>query len=281
MPVVNGRVRAVVGDGDLLAREGVAWILEAVSGVDVVAVVGDARALREAVEQSRPDVVIADTRVLPRRGLGGLEIAEMLDARYPGIGLLALSGHNDPRTALALFRNGVNGRGYLLKHRVADAEEFARAVWAIAHGGTLVDPLVIEAVVAAHARAEHSPLRFLTPRERSTLRQLSRGKNNQAIAQELGVTRRAVEHQLRSIFTKLALHDDPDSIPRVQATLLFLAEQEPHDQPDADAAAAGDGARLHARRSSDSAPTRRFTTVVASRSASRAPIDEIVTTAVA
>jgi DNA-binding NarL/FixJ family response regulator len=190
--------------------------------VEVVASVADARALREAVERAKPDIVVADTGVPPRRG-EGLEIAEMLNARYPGIGLLALSDHSDPEPALALFRNGVTGRGYLLKHRVADAAEFTGAVWAVAHGGTLVDPLVVEAVVAAKTRAERSPLRALTPRERVTLKRLSRGDNNQAIAQQLGVTRRTVEHQVRSIFTKLGLSDDPDANRRVQATLLFLA----------------------------------------------------------
>ncbi len=229
MPAVNGRVRAVLGDGDLLAREGVAGILEAAPGVEVVASVGDGHALREAVERTRPDVVVADTRVPPWGGGEGLEIAEMLDAHYPGMGLLALSGHNDPGPALALFRNGATGRGYLLKHRVADADELAGAVWAIAHGGTLVDPLVIEAVVAAQTRAERSPLRSLTARERDTLKRLSRGENNQAIARELGVTRRAVEHQIRSIFTKLELPDHPDASRRVQAALLFLAN---HDQPE-------------------------------------------------
>ena len=153
----------MVGDGDLLSREGVAQILEAVSGFEVVAVVGDARALREAVERSRPDIVVADTRVLPARGREGLEISEMLDARYPGVGLLVLGVERDPGPALALFRRGVTGRGYLLKHHVAGAGEFAHAVCSIARGGTLVDPLVIEDVAAAQTRAERSPLRTLTP----------------------------------------------------------------------------------------------------------------------
>jgi len=226
----SSRVRAVVAVEQVLAREGVQRILEGSAAVGLIASVGDREALVRVVEASAPDVVIIGSGTLWLDADGSLGIARMLDDRFPETGLLVLSKRPDVEAALALFRNGVAGRGYLLKARLADGDELLRAVFAVARGGAVVDPLVAEAVVVARMRAEVSPLRSLSGLEFSALAELATGKNNAAIAATLDVSRRTVEHRVAAVFAKLDLGDRADVDRRVQAALLFRDE---HKQTDA------------------------------------------------
>ena len=226
----RSRVRAVVAVEQVLAREGVQRILEGSAAVELIASVGDRETLLRAVEASALDVVIIGSGTSWLDADGCLGIARMLDDRFPETGLLVLSKWPDVEAAFALFRNGVAGRGYLLKTRLVDGDELLRAVIAVARGGAVVDPLVAEAAVVARMRAEGSPLRTLSPSEFSTLAELATGKNNAAIAATLDVSRRTVEHRVAAVFAKLDLGDRDDIDRRVQAALLFRDE---HQQTDA------------------------------------------------
>jgi DNA-binding NarL/FixJ family response regulator len=225
-------VRVAVADDHLLVREGVQRILDGNGQIDLVGAVGDGDSLRNLIEERTPDVVITDIGMPPADRDDGLVLAEMLHTRYPRTGLLVLSEHVDPGYALALFRHGSAGRGYLLKHRIDEGGDLIEAVTGIAAGGSVIDPMVIEVLVAARAHAEQSPLRMLTPREQEILAELASGKSNAAIARALVITRRSVEHHISSIFAKLLLADETDISRRVQATLLFLAEQGAAEHPD-------------------------------------------------
>jgi DNA-binding NarL/FixJ family response regulator len=137
-----------------------------------------------------------------------------------------LSQYSDPQYALLLLEHGSAGRAYLLKERVHDRAELASAVAEVARGGSVIDPKVIDVLVAARTRAEESPLAELTPREREILAEIAAGKSNAAIADTLVLTKRAVEKHINSIFLKLGLSQSQDASKRVKATLMFLADRE-------------------------------------------------------
>jgi DNA-binding NarL/FixJ family response regulator len=217
-------VRVALADDHLLVREGIQRILASNPEIELLGAVADGDALREVIEATTPDVVVTDIRMPPSGKDEGLEVAAMLHARHPGVGLLVLSQYADPGYALELFRHGSTGRGYLLKERLGDGDELVNAVISIAAGGAVIDPMVIEVLVASRARAEQSPLRTLTPREQEILAELASGKSNAAMARSLVITRRSVEHHVSSIFAKLELPDESEVSRRVTATLMFLAQ---------------------------------------------------------
>jgi DNA-binding NarL/FixJ family response regulator len=144
--------------------------------------------------------------------------------RHPDIGVVVLSQHADPAYALALLEGGSAQRAYLLKDRVADTQQLIEAVRVVHNGGSVIDPKVVEELVAARARQPPSALEHLTPRERDILHEMAQGRSNAAIAQRLGLTERAVEKHSNSIFGKLHLTEEPDLNRRVKAVLVYLAE---------------------------------------------------------
>jgi DNA-binding NarL/FixJ family response regulator len=160
----------------------------------------------------------------PGNGDEGIQAAERLRETSPEVGVVVLSQYASPAYALALLEGGSAGRAYLLKERVNDLAQVTAAIRAVAEGGSVIDPKVVEALVAANARGEDSPLEQLTPRERDVLREMAEGKNNAAIAESLFLTERSVEKVIHSIFLKLGLTWEPAVHKRVKAVVLYLAE---------------------------------------------------------
>ena len=155
----------------------------------------------------------------------GIQAAERLRETSPETGVVVLSQYSDPQYALALLEKGSARRAYLLKERVHDLEQLVRAILEVAAEGSVVDPKVVEELVAARARAGASPLEALTPREREILAEMAQGKNNAAIAAALVLTERSVEKYINSIFSKLGLTWEHDVHRRVKAVLLYLSEE--------------------------------------------------------
>ena len=220
-------LRVALADDHYLVREGTRRLLEAQPDVEVVAVCEDLDSLLAAVAAERPDVVVTDIRMPPTSTDEGIRAAELLRETDPGIGVVVLSQYAEPQYALPLLEHGSEGRAYLLKERVEDVEQLVGAIRTVAAGGSVVDPKVVEALVAANARTEQSPLHDLTPRERDVLREMASGKNNAAIAAELFLTERSVEKVIHSIFLKLGLTWETAVHKRVTAVVMYLAEGGP------------------------------------------------------
>lgn len=216
-------LRLVLAEDHYLVREGTRRLLETHPDVEVIAVCGDLDSLLAAVDVEQPDVVVTDIRMPPTGMDEGIRAAEQLRETHPDVGVVVLSQYADPRYALPLLEQGTAGRAYLLKERVADVEQLVAAIRAVAAGGSVVDPKVVEALVAAKDRAEASPLHELTPRERDVLREMASGKNNAAIAAELFLTERSVEKVIHSIFLKLGLAWESSIHKRVTAVVMYLA----------------------------------------------------------
>ena len=217
-------LRVVLAEDHYLVREGTRRLLDGHPDVDVVAACGDLDSLLAAVDAELPDVVLTDIRMPPTGTDEGIRAAEQLRESQPTIGVVVLSQYAEPRYALPLLGRGTAGRAYLLKERVADVEQLVAAIRAVAEGGSVVDPKVVEALVAENARAEQSPVHDLTPREQDVLREMASGKNNAAIAATLFLTERSVEKVIHSIFLKLGLGWETSIHKRVMAVILYLAE---------------------------------------------------------
>jgi DNA-binding NarL/FixJ family response regulator len=155
----------------------------------------------------------------------GVRAANELRHSAPNVGVVVLSQYVEPAYALALLERGSEGRAYLLKERVSDIDQLRHAIDEVARGGSVIDPKVVEALVAARTKGRESPLRFLTPREQEVLAEMAQGRNNAGIADVLGLSERAVEKHINSVFAKLALSEEPDSHRRVKAVLLYLSDQ--------------------------------------------------------
>jgi DNA-binding NarL/FixJ family response regulator len=217
-------IRVVLADDHYLVREGVRRVVEMRPDLEVAAVCGDLPSLLAAVEAERPDVVITDIRMPPDGADEGIQAAERLRETNPEIGVVVLSQYANPSYLRALLEHGSARRAYLLKERVKDVGQLEAAIRAVAEGGSMIDPKVVEALVAENARSEDSPLAQLTPRERDVLREMAEGKNNAAIAEALFLTERSVEKVIHSIFLKLDLTWEPAVHKRVKAVILYLAE---------------------------------------------------------
>jgi DNA-binding NarL/FixJ family response regulator len=215
-----------LADDNLLVREGIERILSGEPEIDVVASCGDLPTLLESIELTRPDVVVTDIRMPPGDRDEGIQVASLMRERHPSIGVVVLSNYAEPAYALALLESGSEGRAYLLKERVHDRVQLVSAIESVAAGGSVLDSKVIEPLVASRSRAERSPLAVLTPREGEVLARIAQGKSNAAIAQDLVLTKRAVEKHINAIFLKLDLAFAEDVSKRVKATLLFLAESD-------------------------------------------------------
>jgi len=190
------------------------------------AVCEDLDSLLAAVAAEQPDVVVTDIRMPPGDADEGIQAAARLRETNPNAGVVVLSQYANPTYALALLEAGSEGRAYLLKERVQDVEQLAAAIRTVAEGGSVIDPKVVEALVAESTRGEQSPLSQLTPRERDVLREMAEGKNNAAIAEALFLTERSVEKVIHSIFRKLGLAFETAVHKRVKAVVLYLAESD-------------------------------------------------------
>jgi DNA-binding NarL/FixJ family response regulator len=219
-------IRLVLAEDHYLVREGVRRLLEAQPELEVVAVCGDLDALLEAVDRLGPDVVVTDIRMPPGHSDEGIQAARRLRETKPEMGVVVLSQYSNPSYALALLDTGTAGRVYLLKERVHDPEQLVAAIRIVSEGGSLIDPKVVEGLVADRARAATSPLSQLTTRERAVLRKMAEGNNNASIAEALVVTERSVEKVINSIFMKLGLTWEPAVHKRVKAVILYLAESD-------------------------------------------------------
>jgi DNA-binding NarL/FixJ family response regulator len=216
-------IRLVLAEDSFLVREGLRRLLEVQPGLEVVAACGDLDSLLEAAGRERPDVVVTDVRMPPGHSDEGIQAARRLRETMPGVGVVVLSQYANPSYALALLETGSAGRAYLLKERVHDLDQLVGAIRAVSEGGSLIDPKVVEGLVAERARASTSPLNDLTTRERDVLRKMAEGKNNAAIGEALVVTERSVEKVINSIFMKLGLTWEPAVHKRVKAVILYLA----------------------------------------------------------
>jgi len=219
-------IRLVLAEDHYLVREGVRRLLEAQPGIEVAAVCGDVDSLLEAVERERPDVVVTDIRMPPGHSDEGIQAARRLREMNPGVGVVVLSQYANPTYALALLDTGSAGRAYVLKEHVDDVDQLVAAIRAVAEGSSLIDPKVVEGLVADRARAATSPLNQLTTRERDVLRRMAEGRNNASIAEDIVVTERSVEKVINSIFMKLGLTWEPAVHKRVKAVMLYLAESD-------------------------------------------------------
>jgi len=221
------RIRVVVAEDDFIVREGVKELLATESDVEVVASCADLDSLIEAVEREKPDVVLTDIRMPPTKTDEGVRAAERFRDTVPDTAVLVLSQYDEAEYALALLERGARGRGYLLKQRVSDLDQLVAAIREVARGGSVIDPKVVEGLVAARSGAGASPLDQLTEREREVLGEMAQGKNNAAIAGALFLTERGVEKHINAIFSKLGLGEEKEVHRRVKAALIFLAEEPP------------------------------------------------------
>jgi DNA-binding NarL/FixJ family response regulator len=217
-------IRLVLAEDHYLVREGVRRLLETQADLEVAAVCDDLGSLLAAVDAEQPDVVVTDVRMPPSDTDEGIQAADRLRQTNPEVGVVVLSQYANPSYVLALLEGGSARRAYLLKERVKDLGQLVDAIRAVAAGGSVIDPKVVEALVAENARAEESPLNQLTPRERDVLREMAEGKNNAAIAEALFLTERSVEKVIHSIFLKLGLTWETAVHKRVKAVILYLAK---------------------------------------------------------
>jgi DNA-binding NarL/FixJ family response regulator len=212
-------MRVVVADDSVLLREGVVRLLEE-NGFDVVGQAADAEDLIRKVKAHKPDVAVVDIRMPPTNTDDGLRAALEIRAELPDTGVLVLSQYVEEGYALDLVGESAGGVGYLLKDRVADVERFVDSVRRVADGGSALDPEVVSQLVGRARRDD--PLGGLTPREREVLELMAEGRSNNAIAEHMVVTERAVEKHVTSIFGKLGLAPAPEDHRRVLAVLAFL-----------------------------------------------------------
>jgi DNA-binding NarL/FixJ family response regulator len=216
-------IRVVLGEDSYLASEGIARMIDRTDGIELVATRNDLDSLTAAVEEEQPDAVLTDIRMPPTNTDEGIRLANELQLSRPEVGVVILSQHSDPAYAMALFQNGSARRAYLLKERVKDSGELARALRSVVDGGSYVDPLVVEKLLQATRVRERSRLDSLTPRELEILALIAAGRSNAAIADELVLTKRAVERHINGIFMKLDLGNPEDISRRVKAALIYLA----------------------------------------------------------
>jgi DNA-binding NarL/FixJ family response regulator/class 3 adenylate cyclase len=212
-------VRVVLADDSVLLREGIGRLLED-AGFEIVAQGGTAEDLLRHVGMHKPDVALVDIRMPPTQTDEGLRAAQEIRERWPDTGVLVLSQYVEPAYAMELLGENAEGVGYLLKDRVSDVDEFAAAVRRVAEGGSALDPAVVSQLVGRRRRDD--PLEDLTPREREVLELMAEGKSNQAIAERLVITLRAVEKHVTSIFGKLRLPATAEDHRRVLAVLTYL-----------------------------------------------------------
>jgi DNA-binding NarL/FixJ family response regulator len=218
LAVSVSRTRVVLAEDEVLLREGLAGLLER-SGFEVVGQGGDGPELIELVREHRPDLALVDIRMPPAHATEGLDAARVIREEFPEIAILVLSAHVDVEHAMDLLASGKRS-GYLLKSRVTDVDEFIQTLERVVKGGSVVDPMLVQELVAA--RRVDDPLEEITPREREVLSLMAEGRSNAGIARKLVVTEGTVEKHVHSILGKLPLRETEDDHRRVLAVLAYL-----------------------------------------------------------
>jgi DNA-binding NarL/FixJ family response regulator len=215
-----------LAEDNVLLREGMSRLVAANEDFELTGVAGDLPQLLALVKEREPDVVVTDIRMPPTGTDEGIKAAAWLREHFPRTGVVVLSQYVAPGYALALLEHGSAGRAYLLKERVGSVDELARAIRAVAAGGSVIDPQVVDELVRARSAQRSSGLSLLTVRETQILAEMAQGKSNAAIAATLFVTERAVEKHTNSIFAKLGLSEERDVNRRVKAVLVYLSSQD-------------------------------------------------------
>ena len=215
-------LRVVVADDSYLMRQAVTGLIADEPDMEAVAVAEDLDTLLSIARRHTPDVVVTDVRMPPTGSDEGITAATRLRAEMPGVGVVVLSQFMHHEYATRLFSGGSQGRAYLLKDRVAEAGQLAHAVREVARGGSVVDPLVVDTLIAGSGSSS-GVVERLSPREREVLREMARGRNNAGIGETLTLSERAVAKHINAIFTKLDLREEDAVHRRVQAVLLYLS----------------------------------------------------------
>ena len=217
-------IRVLLAEDNALLRQGLERLIAHDDALELVGSVADLPSLQKAVVEHEPDVVVSDIRMPPTKTDEGIQMALQLRQERPQVGVVLLSQHADAAFALKLLEGGSGGRAYLLKERVGDVGELTSAVQRVHEGGSVIDPTVVEQLVAANRGPQDTLLSTLTPRELEVLGEMAQGKSNAAIAATLFLSERAIEKHTNSIFAKLALTEERDLNRRVKAVLLYLHE---------------------------------------------------------
>ena len=217
-------IHVVIAEDSYVIREFLTATLSAAPEIELVAVCTNGKELQTAIATWDPDVVLTDIRMPPSGAEEGVRIARSLRDTHPDVGVVVLSQYAEPAYAIRLLEHGTGGRAYLLKERIRNKEQLLDAIKAVAQGGSVIDPIIVDVLIEARSRAAKSQLTQLTSRERELLAEIASGKSNSAIAESLVLTKRAVEKHVNSIFSKLNLPETQDVSRRVKATLIFLAE---------------------------------------------------------
>jgi DNA-binding NarL/FixJ family response regulator len=221
----TARIRVVIAEDSYLIRESLTATLSQAPEIELLAVCTNGKELESAVGTWHPDVVLTDIRMPPSGADEGIRVAAELRDTSPSTGVVVLSQYAEPAYALALLEKGTGRRAYMLKERIRNRAELIEAIKTVHRGGSVIDPMIVDVLIQARARASHSRLSELTPRERELLAEIAAGKSNGAIAESLFLTKRAVEKHVNSIFAKLDLPEAQDVSRRVKATLIYLAEE--------------------------------------------------------
>lgn len=225
------RMRVVIAEDHYLLREGTRQLLETSGVVEVLATVGDAAALHDAVERLNPDATIVDIRMPPNHETEGITAARKIRAAHPDVGVVVLSQYANALYAFELFRDGTEGLAYLLKDKVGNVDELVRALFAVTQGGSVIDSNVVESLLSRKATMARGSLGALTDREVEVLAQMAQGKSNAGISDALFISESAVEKHINSIMMKLGLDPDDSGLNRrVAAVLTFLHSYQPSDQ---------------------------------------------------
>ncbi len=224
----DGPIRVIAADDSYVVRQFITSTLQSAPGIELVAVCANRYEIDAAIASQPLDVLITDIRMPPSGWEEGISIATRLRESDPNIGVVVLSQYAEPDYVVALLESGSGRRAYLLKERIRNRDELIGAIQAVARGGSVIDPKIVEVLVAARAQRGRSRVAELTPRELQILAEIAAGRSNGAIAESLVLTKRAVEKHVNSIFSKLGLPEDQDVSRRVKATLIYLAEGDGH-----------------------------------------------------
>lgn len=221
---VDARLKVLIAEDQYLMREGTRRLLEEHGGLDVVGVASDYDGVLAETRRLRPDVVLMDIKMPPTHSMEGIEAAHAIKAEFPETGIVILSQHDDEGYVWALLEHGVEGLGYLHKVRVGDVEQLVRAIREVADGGSVLDPRIVEKLLALRSRKPGSPLADLTPGELDVLGLMAEGMSNKRISEALHLSVGAVEKRIAAIFAKLRLPPESELNRRVAAVLIYLRE---------------------------------------------------------